>query len=141
MRANEAAGDFGWWLARWTSSSSPTLKPGSAAFALRGKQQDGDRGGSTGLHTLDPDKNAQWLKEAKAREEALRAARLRRAAAAARPEDRPSTESLLREQVRRREEEQDYNRRYKKAARKWISTVAALPILLVTSYGLFDRCE
>lgn len=30
---------------------------------------------------------------------------------------------------------------YKQAERKWISTMIALPILLVTSYLLFDRCE
>lgn len=30
---------------------------------------------------------------------------------------------------------------YKEAARKWTATMIALPILFVTSYFLFDRCE
>ncbi|XWW92436.1 hypothetical protein V2A60_000359 [Cordyceps javanica] len=32
-----------------------------------------------------------------------------------------------------------YKARYKSAARRWTSTIIALPILLVTSYYLFDR--
>jgi hypothetical protein len=30
---------------------------------------------------------------------------------------------------------------YKQAARRWVSTMVALPILIVTSYFLFERCE
>ncbi|KAM3513483.1 hypothetical protein MY11210_002871 [Beauveria gryllotalpidicola] len=33
----------------------------------------------------------------------------------------------------------EYKTRYKSAARRWTTTVIALPILLVTSYYLFDR--
>ncbi|KAG6001969.1 hypothetical protein E4U21_003605, partial [Claviceps maximensis] len=33
----------------------------------------------------------------------------------------------------------DYQKRYNTAARKWVSTMIALPILIVTSYYLFDR--
>ncbi|OAA45868.1 hypothetical protein BBO_03509 [Beauveria brongniartii RCEF 3172] len=33
----------------------------------------------------------------------------------------------------------DYKTRYKSAARRWTLTMIALPILLVTSYYLFDR--
>ncbi|KAK3182507.1 hypothetical protein K4F52_006147 [Lecanicillium sp. MT-2017a] len=40
---------------------------------------------------------------------------------------------------RRREAERAYQARYKSAARRWVSSVVALPILLVTSYYLFDR--
>lgn len=39
------------------------------------------------------------------------------------------------------EKEKQYQKRYKSAARKWTSSIIALPILLVTSYYLFDRCE
>lgn len=35
---------------------------------------------------------------------------------------------------------EEYKARYKSAARRWTATVIALPILLVTSYYLFDRC-
>jgi multidrug efflux pump subunit AcrB len=41
---------------------------------------------------------------------------------------------------RRKEAEREYQARYKSAARRWVSSVVALPILLVTSYYLFDRC-
>ncbi|OAA73416.1 hypothetical protein ISF_00317 [Cordyceps fumosorosea ARSEF 2679] len=34
---------------------------------------------------------------------------------------------------------EEYKARYKSAARRWTSTMIALPILLVTSYYLFDR--
>lgn len=30
---------------------------------------------------------------------------------------------------------------YKQAARKWVATIIALPVLIVTSYFLFERCE
>lgn len=33
----------------------------------------------------------------------------------------------------------EYQKRYNTAARKWVSTIIALPILIVTSYYLFDR--
>lgn len=33
-----------------------------------------------------------------------------------------------------------YKARYQSAARRWTGTIIALPILLVTSYYLFDRC-
>lgn len=35
---------------------------------------------------------------------------------------------------------EEYKERYKSAARRWTATIIALPILLVTSYYLFDRC-
>ncbi|RTE74741.1 hypothetical protein BHE90_010804 [Fusarium euwallaceae] len=37
------------------------------------------------------------------------------------------------------EKEKEYQKRYKSAARKWTASIIALPILLVTSYYLFDR--
>lgn len=39
------------------------------------------------------------------------------------------------------ESEAEYKTRYKSASRRWTATMIALPILLVTSYYLFDRCE
>lgn len=36
-------------------------------------------------------------------------------------------------------DQKDYQKRYNTAARKWVSTMIALPILFVTSYYLFDR--
>lgn len=35
----------------------------------------------------------------------------------------------------------EYRARYKSASRRWTASMIALPILLVTSYYLFDRCE
>lgn len=69
---------------------------------------------------------------AEARESALRAARMRRQAER---EDRQI------EEAKRRQEKEKYQKRYKTAARKWVSSLIALPILLVTSYYLFDRRE
>jgi cytochrome c-type biogenesis protein CcmH/NrfG len=37
------------------------------------------------------------------------------------------------------ETEEEYNNRYKEAKSKWVRTMIALPILLVTSYYLFER--
>lgn len=45
------------------------------------------------------------------------------------------------EAARQRDEKRAYKKRYDRAARKWVSTIIALPILLVTSYYLFDRRE
>ncbi|KAH6609044.1 hypothetical protein Trco_002390 [Trichoderma cornu-damae] len=73
---------------------------------------------------------AAALRTAEARESALRAARLRRLA---QRQDREA------EEARRREEKEEYTKKYDVAARKWVSTMIALPILLVTSYYLFDR--
>jgi hypothetical protein len=62
-----------------------------------------------------------------AKEAALRAALLRQLAEAeSKAEAKKSSQ-------------QEYQRRYNTAARKWVSTMIALPILLVTSYYLFDR--
>jgi hypothetical protein len=45
------------------------------------------------------------------------------------------------EAAKKREEEREYRKKYNTAARKWVSSIIALPIFLVTSYYLFDRCE
>ena len=72
------------------------------------------------------------MRTAEARESALRAARMRRQA---------EREDMKVEEAKRRLENDKYQKRYKSAARKWVSSLIALPILLVTSYYLFDRCE
>ncbi|TFB02810.1 hypothetical protein CCMA1212_005233 [Trichoderma ghanense] len=64
------------------------------------------------------------------RESALRAARLRRLA---------QRQDRLAEEDKAQEEKREYKRRYDGAARRWVSTIIALPILFVTSYYLFDR--
>ncbi|RSL50846.1 hypothetical protein CEP54_011712 [Fusarium duplospermum] len=43
--------------------------------------------------------------------------------------------------IHKAEKEKEYQKRYKSAARKWTASIIALPILLVTSYYLFDRCK
>jgi hypothetical protein len=43
------------------------------------------------------------------------------------------------EAAKKREEEKEYKRKYNTAARKWVSSIIALPIFFVTSYYLFDR--
>lgn len=65
---------------------------------------------------------------AAAREETLRTARLRRI-------DREK------EAARQGERERDYKERYDGAAKRYKLVVTALPILLVTSYFLFQQCE
>ncbi|KAJ4167574.1 hypothetical protein NW754_011393 [Fusarium falciforme] len=41
--------------------------------------------------------------------------------------------------INKAEKEKEYKKRYNSAARKWTASIIALPILLVTSYYLFDR--
>ncbi|KAL7897097.1 hypothetical protein HDV63DRAFT_405827 [Trichoderma sp. SZMC 28014] len=74
--------------------------------------------------------SAAALRTAEARESALRAARMRRQA---QKQDREE------EAAKKREEEREYKRKYNTAARKWVSSIIALPIFFVTSYYLFDR--
>lgn len=76
--------------------------------------------------------SATALRTAEARESALRAARMRRQA---QKQDREE------EAAKKREEEREYRKKYNTAARKWVSSIIALPIFLVTSYYLFDRRE
>ncbi|KAM0262101.1 hypothetical protein ACHAQJ_001842 [Trichoderma viride] len=77
-----------------------------------------------------PSSSAAALRTAEARESALRAARMRRLA---QRQDREA------EEAKKQEAKKEYKKRYNVAARKWVSTIIALPILLVTSYYLFDR--
>ncbi|KAL7944898.1 hypothetical protein V8C42DRAFT_324037 [Trichoderma barbatum] len=70
------------------------------------------------------------FRTAEARDSALRAARMRRLA---------QQQDRLAEEAKKTEEKREYKKRYNVAARKWVSTIIALPILLVTSYYLFDR--
>ncbi|EHK19297.1 uncharacterized protein TRIVIDRAFT_69293 [Trichoderma virens Gv29-8] len=72
------------------------------------------------------------LRTAEARDSALRAARMRRLA---------QQQDRLAEETKKKEEKREYKKRYDVAARKWVSTIIALPIFLVTSYYLFDRRE
>ncbi|KAK4071621.1 uncharacterized protein Triagg1_5859 [Trichoderma aggressivum f. europaeum] len=74
--------------------------------------------------------SAAALRTAEARDSALRAARMRRLA---------QQQDRLEEEAKKKEAKREYKRRYDTAARKWVSTIIALPILLVTSYYLFDR--
>jgi hypothetical protein len=41
----------------------------------------------------------------------------------------------------KKEAKKEYTKKYNTAARKWVSSIIALPIFFVTSYYLFDRCE
>ncbi|KOS23317.1 hypothetical protein ESCO_006631 [Escovopsis weberi] len=75
-------------------------------------------------------KDGHALRTAEAREAALRAARLRR---------HGEREERERQEAQRREQKRAYEARYKSAGRRWVSTIIALPILLVTSWYLFDR--
>ncbi|KAL7956987.1 hypothetical protein V8C34DRAFT_286855 [Trichoderma compactum] len=74
--------------------------------------------------------SAAALRTAEARDSALRAARMRRLA---------QQQDRLAEEAKKKDAKKEYKRRYDTAARKWVSTIIALPILLVTSYYLFDR--
>ncbi|KAK7423970.1 hypothetical protein QQZ08_008794 [Neonectria magnoliae] len=64
------------------------------------------------------------------REQVLRIARLQRAG---------HRKEEIFEVQKKKLAQLDYISRYNSAARKWVSSIIALPILLVTSYYLFDR--
>ena len=66
--------------------------------------------------------------QAERRESQLRTARFRRV-------DREA------QQAAKEEAERTYKQRYDGAARKWVSGIIAMPILIVTSWYLFDRRE
>lgn len=100
-------------------------------YPARGLTSSSNRGVERSTHgkqgIKQQDANQSATKVAEAREAALRAARLRRSA-------ETETEAKLKSV-----EKKAYDKRYKTAARKWVSGMIALPILLVTSYYLFDR--
>lgn len=77
------------------------------------------------------DQHMEALRVAEAREAALRAARMRRIGER-KGNGRSAIEKLERD---------SYQSRYKAAARRWTSLMVALPILIVTSYHLYDRRE
>ncbi|EGR48461.1 uncharacterized protein TRIREDRAFT_107918 [Trichoderma reesei QM6a] len=122
-----------------SSSSSPSSSPritattsaatAAAAAAASPPSRNGGQGqGKEGAAAAA--EAAAALRTAEMRESALRAARLRRLA---------QHQDRLAEEEKKREEKREYKRRYDGAARRWVSTIIALPILLVTSYYLFDR--
>lgn len=76
------------------------------------------------------------IKAAEAREAALRAARLRR-----RLQQQDEVIEEAKKADAEAEAKEDYQRRYKQNARKYISSMIAIPIALVTSWHLFDRCK
>jgi hypothetical protein len=71
---------------------------------------------------------AAAVRAAAAREAKLRAARDRRIDRTAEEEAKKAGEAA-------------YKKRYRGAAWRWTRTMIALPVLLVTSWYLFDRCE
>ncbi|KAF7553911.1 hypothetical protein G7Z17_g3260 [Cylindrodendrum hubeiense] len=77
-----------------------------------------------------PGPTKEAITAAEQREASLRVARLRRA-------DKRQEEAL--EEAKKKLAKKEYQKRYNTAARKWVSSIIALPILLVTSYYLFDR--
>lgn len=72
------------------------------------------------------------VRAAESRERTLRAARLLQ---------QEMRKKKAEEERQKLEDDKKYKKRYKSAARKWTSTIVAMPILLVTSYFLFGRCE
>lgn len=103
--------------------------PGSAAASASSTSISGTSSTTTTAAAEGPS-SAAALRTAEARESALRAARMRRQA---QKQDREE------EAAKKREEEREYKRKYNTAARKWVSSIIALPIFFVTSYYLFDR--
>ncbi|KJZ75405.1 hypothetical protein HIM_05331 [Hirsutella minnesotensis 3608] len=75
-------------------------------------------------------KDRDALRSAEARETVLRAARTRRLAEKQESEREAAMAQLERE---------NYERRYKAASRRWLSTMVALPFLIVTTYYLYGR--
>ncbi|KAH6958003.1 hypothetical protein BKA56DRAFT_680870 [Ilyonectria sp. MPI-CAGE-AT-0026] len=79
---------------------------------------------------VTPGPTQEAIRAAESREAALRTARLRRAG---------QRQEEAMEEAKKQLAKKEYQKRYNSAARKWVSSIIALPILLVTSYYLFYR--
>ena len=100
-------------------AAAPTPTPPPSSFTRTSKE---------------PSSESMALKRAEAREEALRNARIRR---------QTEEEETPRQKSEREEKEAtvEKEKRYKQASKNWTRRIVALPILIVTSYYLWDRCK
>ncbi|PFH58822.1 hypothetical protein XA68_13169 [Ophiocordyceps unilateralis] len=104
--------------------SAPTAKL-DTMLASRSKAQTPADGSGT-----DTAQGRAALRLAAAREATLHSARMSR-----------FTELQIREMeaVEKQRQREDYQRRYNKAARWWLKIMVGLPVLVVSSWHLFDR--
>ncbi|KAJ4246593.1 hypothetical protein NW762_013535 [Fusarium torreyae] len=91
------------------------------------REQVLDRADKATEENKKPEK--MYREQASDREAQLREARVYRA-------DKTTEKNKKLEKM---ESEQDYKRRYKQAERSWVKFMVAMPILIVTSYHLFQR--
>ncbi|KAM4055979.1 hypothetical protein HRG_002904 [Hirsutella rhossiliensis] len=113
---------------RLAANAHPTLKGTTTGASGRPKKAL-----TTKPPTISsPNQHREALRTAEAREAALRVARMRRL---------DERENRSREAAEEKLKRDSYQGRYKSASKKWTSTIVALPILLVTSYYLFQRRE
>lgn len=115
------------------ASKSPTSTPPAQStppFATSGTKRPPlqDTHTTTSTAATAPEDHASAVAAAAAREAKLRIARLRR-------EDRE------RKEAEEKESKEKYKDKYKGMARRWVAGIIATPVLLVTSYYLFDRCK
>lgn len=115
-----------------TTGSTTTKQQQPPRPAVRAKATTNITSGAADSTIGGSPSTVDALRTAEAREGALRAARMRRLA---------QRVDMEKEQVAKDEAQAAYDKRYKTASRKWVSSMIALPILLVTSYYLFDRCK
>ncbi|KAK7416784.1 hypothetical protein QQX98_004977 [Neonectria punicea] len=106
-------------------SPSSTVRTAPSGPSVSGQTSSPER-------PVAPGPSQDAIRAAMLREQALRIARLQRAG--------HREEEILGAQ-KKKLAQLDYTSRYNSAARKWVSSIIALPILLVTSYYLFDRRE
>ncbi|PHH93257.1 hypothetical protein CDD83_9527 [Cordyceps sp. RAO-2017] len=130
LRQHISPGRFRYYTNASAIAAPPTASTRTAKLPLSGGEPDRTTTGG-GKPAAGADAGAsKALRNAEAREAALRAARARRRG------DRDDCEAAA---AKKRLEEEDYRKRYRSAARKWVAGMTALPFLIVTSYMLFDR--
>ncbi|CAM1508544.1 Fc.00g053920.m01.CDS01 [Cosmosporella sp. VM-42] len=105
---------------------SPIIRGSTPKTPANPRTPQKSPGSAASEHVPKPDA----VRTAEVREAALRAARLRRAG---------QREDAAVEAEKKELAKKEYQRRYKTNVRKWVSSIIAMPILLVTSYYLFDR--
>lgn len=138
------------------SSSATTAKGGSAAAVSRSRHVESHPKRTTGpvirssgrntsstpsaaraapapaSTTQTPSPTTDAVRAAEQREMQLRWARIRR---------QDERKQQMEEEERKKQAKREYQEKYNTKARKWTSSIIALPILLVTTYYLVDRCE
>ncbi|KAF4977108.1 hypothetical protein FZEAL_6296, partial [Fusarium zealandicum] len=111
-------------------SRAPTTRPCAFSTTTPGAARSGPEKTDEQSDTLMTTAERSAIRAAERREATLQAGRRRRA---------EEQEQRALDKQREEEDRKEYEKRYKNATRKWVRSIIAMPILLVTSYYLFDR--